>query len=329
MKKILFRADAKPEIGIGDLASLINMSRYFERAGWQAHFIVKDNEAAKMLINREKIGHILFIDSGMTVKDEVEKINNYVGANRVDAVMLEITERKLTEYAGITDKAVIACVNFDGVINEQMKLIVNWDVNSDKLYDTKKYGTAKFLLGPQYVVLPLDFDFERINKRSYNTKPGTLLIAMGGADEFNLTQDVAAAVLSGNNGLAVRIVVGSGYRYYDSLKASIERSGNVTILWNVGNIFDEYMRCDAAIGAGGLTLFELVATRTPALIVAAYKHQIPRCEYFDKKGWIDYMGFRSFGSDSLLKRLAGPMKIPPPNIFKTDEIRKVLDEIVA
>jgi len=41
VKKILFRADAKLSIGTGDLVSLFHLSEYFERGGWQAHFMIR------------------------------------------------------------------------------------------------------------------------------------------------------------------------------------------------------------------------------------------------------------------------------------------------
>ena len=103
---------------------------------------------------------------------------------------------------------------------------------------------------------------------------------------------------------------------------------DITIMQNIDKMFEEFMGCDIAIGAGGLTAFELIATRTPSLIMAAYEHQIARCSYFDKAGWATYLGFRSLDEDALFKKLTSPARVPPKNIFKTEEIRKAVDGLL-
>lgn len=329
MKRIVFRADAKPSIGTGDLVSLINLSRYFERAGWETHFIVKNYSTATGLLAKHKIANRLVLESGTSANREIELINNYIETNSIDVVMLEITERKLTEYKGLSERAIKTCINFDGIIPEDMRLTVNWDVNAGSIFDKRKYPGTKFLLGPEYVVLPVDFDFDRINRREYSTEPTTLLVTMGGADELNITQKIIDAFLDKKADLSLRIVVGSGYGYLEGLEASLKpSSAKYVIRQNIDNIFDEFMSCDAAIGAGGLTSFELIATRTPSFLIAAYEHQIPRCAYFDKMGWATYLGFRKFDEDMLFESLCKAGKIPPRNIFKTEEIRKSVDEIL-
>lgn len=330
MKRIIFRADAKPAIGTGDLASLINLSKYFEKDGWEAHFIVKDYYAAIELLAKQGVANKLVLEDTIPIGLEVEKINNYAEANDIDAVMLEITERKLTEYAGLSDKVVKACINFDGVITHEMRLVVNWDVDAGNLFDQEKYPSTKFLLGPEYVILPLDFDFNRINARTYAPIPSVLLVAMGGADELNFTQKVIDSLIRKKMDLSLRVIVGSGYQHFKSLEASLKLSGLRYVLrQNIDDIFEEFMRVDAAIGAGGLTAFELIASRTPAFLIATYEHQAARCAYFNKMDWAAYLGFREFDEDMLFRGLTKPIKIPPTNIFKTEEIRKNVDGLLT
>ncbi len=329
MKKILFRADAKSSIGTGDLVSLLNLSKYFEKAGWETYFIVKKHKAAMGCLDKRRVKNFLVLDDDITIKNEVGRINDYIEANNIDVIMLEITEKKPSEYNGITDKVMIACVSFFGDIPEKTRLVINWDVDAGRTFDVRKYPSTRFLLGPQYVILPIEFDFDRINARAYKEKPETLLIVMGGADEFNLTQKVADTVALKDVGLKLRIAVGSGYEYLDGLLASTRKiSCSSAVLENIDNMFEEFMGCDAAIGAGGLTVFELVASRTPSFIVAAYEHQIARCAYFDKMGWVAYLGFRGFDKSAFLKELSGKGKIPPKNVFRTEEIRKAVDELL-
>ena len=52
MKRILFRADAKPSIGIGDLMSLINLSFYLNPREWECFFMIKAYSAGIKLAKR-------------------------------------------------------------------------------------------------------------------------------------------------------------------------------------------------------------------------------------------------------------------------------------
>ena len=293
-KKVLFRADAKPEIGIGDLMSLIHLSKYFEADGWTTFFMIRSYPAALKLVERYEIEHLKIIESSISIPEEVATINQFLLDNDIDLVFFEITENRLSDYTGITSDVYKACVSFDGYILPDMDLVVDWDVEAEKYFQPQKYPDTKFLLGPEYVILPFDFDMKRVAKRAFNIPPKRLLICMGGADEFNLTCKIVNALIEQKNKMHITIIIGSGYEYREELEHCLKNSElSFEIKENISNMFEEYMACDVAIGTGGLTSSELVATRTTAFLIAAYQHQEARCRYFDEKGWAIYLGNRN------------------------------------
>jgi len=300
VKRILFRADAKPSIGTGDLMSLIHLSRYLERDGWETHFMIRDYKAGVDLAAKYGIRKIQVMDGNLTIQGEVDEINKYIEEQRIDVVFFEITERKLTEYDGITSRVIKACVSFDGVVPDKTDLVVNWDVEAHTRFNTARYPDTMFLLGPEYVILPSEFDLTKIQKRMYKESPERLLVAMGGADEFNITQKLVDVLKRNKIKLKVHVIVGAGYGYLETLHNSLKNSGlQYEIKQNITNMFNEYLECDVAVGAGGLTSYELIAAATPALLIAAYEHQVARCVYFDSQGWAKFMGFREFDGDRL------------------------------
>jgi len=108
-----------------------------------------------------------------------------------------------------------------------------------------------------------------------------------------MTSIVAKRLIDLDCKLSVKFIVGDGYNGLISLKQILSDSHlNYEIQRNVKNMLKEYLRCDVAIGAGGLTASELIASRTPSLLIATYEHQITRCQYFNLKGWAKYIGFR-------------------------------------
>ena len=316
MKKILFRADAAPHIGIGDLMSLINISKYLDKT-YEKYFIIKNNQAAIHLVDKHRIEKCFFIDSGISLQDEKDYINHIINECAIDIIFFEITERKLSEYVGIDKKVKKIAVNFDGNILDDLDLVIDWDVDAYKYFTPENYPNTRFLLGYEYVILPIEFYYKKV------------LVAMGGADEFDLTGRVADVLIKSDLNIELNIVVGPGYGYSVDLKNKLmDSSVKHNIKYNVTNMLDEYLSCDIGIGAGGLTSSEMVATKkNPPILIATYKHQIARCEFFEMKGWAQYLGYREFGDSDLLEAIKKIIVPQKEHIFNTwaviDEIKKI------
>lgn len=323
MKKILFRADAKPSIGIGDLMSLIHLSSYLD--DFECFFLTQETPAAKGIAAKYGLQNIYWLKENAPVDSDVMAINGLIVKKGIDIVCFEITERKLTEYTGITDKVAKICVNFDGCIPHDIKLLINWDAAADRYYDTISFPDTKFLLGPKYVILPKTFYSEEIQNRTYSSKRQKILIAMGGADEFDFTAKVADTLC--DKGLQLTIIVGAGYERKHELAELLDKRVQYDIKVNVQDMLSEYMNCDFAIGAGGLTSSELVASKTPSALIATYEHQIARCEYFDNEGWSRYLGFRQFDRDELYRAIEEFDPSFSKNIFETHAIVEEIKRI--
>jgi spore coat polysaccharide biosynthesis predicted glycosyltransferase SpsG len=324
VKKILFRADAAPHIGIGDLMSLIHISNYFSEE-YKKYFIIKSYKAGINLVKKYNVENCFIIDKDCTLDEEVDYINNFINKKNIDIIFFEITERKLSDYNDITSNVKKVCVNFDGYILDDLDLIIDWDVEAYKYFDTNKYSNTKFLLGPEYVILPKEFYSSKVYNRKVSLLKNKVLIAMGGADEFDFTGKVVNLLLKSNLNIELNIIIGSGYEFRKELENILEQSNiKYIIKQNITNMLDEYLSCDIGIGAGGLTSSELVATQTSAILIATYEHQIARCKYFEQKGWAKYLGFKEFKSSDLIDAILNPLIITDKNIFNT---KKIVDEI--
>ena len=315
MKKILFRADAAPYIGIGDLMSLINLSRYLDET-YEKYFIIKNYQAGVNLVEKYNLENCFIIDSSITLKDEINYINNIIDSNNIDIIFFEITERKLSEYIGINEKVKKVAVNFDGYILDDLDLVIDWDVEAHRFFNPTKYPHTKFLLGHEYVILPKEF---------YSKK---VLIAMGGADELDFTGRVVDIIVKSHLDIELNIIIGSGYEYKDQLEDKlIHTKLKYQIKQNISNMLNEYSTCHIGIGAGGLTSSEMVAANISPILIATYKHQIARCEFFDKQGWAKYLGYSEFDDIELVEAIKHPVIPYKENIFNTytivDEIEKL------
>lgn len=329
MRKVLFRADAQPSIGIGDLMSLIHLSKYFENYGWEIHFMIRRYDAGLKLEKKFNLRRLAKLPNNISVKNEIKAINEYSKKNRIDLLFFEITERKLSEYQGLLPEVKKACISFDGCILPDMDLVIDWDVDAHRYFEPEKHSKTQFLLGPEYVVLPFDFDFKLVNHRTYRSFPEKMLICMGGADELNFTQKIVSCLSRQQNQMMTTIIVGAGYVYREKLEQSLSAANyDFKVKQNISTMFDEYMNCDVAIGSGGLTASELVATRTPSVLIASYEHQIARCRHFDASGSVKYLGYREFDDQELMKSVTYPIKPKGQICFETDAIVHACNEII-
>ena len=155
-----------------------------------------------------------------------------------------------------------------------------------------------------------------------------ILIAMGGSDEFDFTNKIVKTIIKHELDLELNIVIGSGYKFKKELELLLKNTPiKYCIKHNVTDMLHEYLSCDIGIGAGGLTSSELIATKTPAILIALYEHQQARCEYFQLNGWAKYLGYREFNENDLLEALKNPI-IPSRNIeFKSKKIVELIDEL--
>lgn len=332
MKRIIFRADAYKKVGSGDLISLIHLSEYFDRRAWEIIFMTRDYNETRGILRNHGVKNVIFIRRNATFQEEIAQINKVVRGSNIDAILLEITERKISDYKHVAGNVVKACIAFDKNISADLSLVVNWEPAAEMMYDRKGFPKTRFLLGPEFVILPKDFDFKLIDQRVVKPQTRKVLVTMGGADDLDFTRKLARVFLDNDNkrlGIKFIFVVGANYKHKDRLEKELRyREGDFEVLQGVKNMFRQFINCDIAVASGGLTLYELIASRIPTLAIATYAHQIPRCRYFHRRGLIRYLGFRKFTKARLMKNLNFRVRQNRRIDFKPAAIKGVFDELL-
>ena len=324
MKRILFRADANPAIGTGDLTSLVYLADTFRKDGWEPHFLVRRYEASLALCRKYGLENVAELDAQASLDQEQALLRSLVEDRGLDALFFEITERPLSHFQELVDdlrgKVFKGCVCFDGALPRGMDLVLDWDVAAQGFFNPGEHPGTTFLLGPQYVFLPPEFDMDRVARRSYRPRVERVLVSMGGADELDFTRKAAEVLARLGVDAEFRFVLGAAYGGRDGLEHFLEGSGvRYSLAVDVRDMFLEYMACDFAVGAGGLTASELVASGTPCALVALYEHQEARCVRFGQMGLATYLGFRDLHGERLFRALteAHPPAEAIPFVGKT------------
>jgi len=320
MPNILFRADAEKSIGVGDLMSLVYLSSGFRRKGWNTFFLIRDYDPSTRIVRKYNLKNAYIFSKDLSITEEIELIKKICRDEKIDCLFMEVTKNKLTEYVNLGRPARIkACVNFDGLITDEFDIVVNWCVdNKDSLYNAYKMKKASFITGFENTILPDIFYTKSSKERDYEKKVKRILISMGGADEFNLTGSLIEALKKVESKFEFRVIIGPGYPHRRSLDNSTRDKANFGVKEEVRDMLGEYLWADLAFSTGGLTSSELVAAKTPAILISAYEHQKKRCEYYQNKGWASYIGYKDDITDKNLIKALEKM------ITDIDNVRKNL-----
>jgi spore coat polysaccharide biosynthesis predicted glycosyltransferase SpsG len=330
VRRILFRADADPAVGTGDLASLAGLAASFDPARYEAHFMVRRHAYAEGLAAARGLARVHWLAPDLDLAGEVAAVNQAVDGLGLAALVFEITRVPLDSYPAFTDRAVRACVCFDSRVPRDFDVVVDWDVSGPRAFAGLEFPRAELLLGPGYVLLPPHFDLERAARVERARPRRRVLVAMGGADEHDLTARACAALAGLGRELELTVVLGPGYRQEERLRARLAASGLThRVERNVPDMFARYLECDFAVGTGGLTVSELAATRTPAAVVAAYAHQVERCEFFAAMGAVRYLGFGALDPAALAAALDGDYTLAPVGFFRPQAVREAVERAIA
>jgi spore coat polysaccharide biosynthesis predicted glycosyltransferase SpsG len=307
MPNVLFRADAEKSIGVGDLMSLIYLADEFRRNSWKCFFAVRDYPPALAIIKGQNLKSVYLIPCRISVRDEMVLLRKICKDTKIDCLVMEVTKNSLREYKDLGKPAhVKACINFDGIITDDFDIVVNWCVSpSDDLYGSYSGKNIQFVLGFKNTILPPYLDWKKISRKDYQEKTKKILISMGGIDGFDMTAKIIKALAAQRRELDIRVIVGPGYERYGELsRFACSKFKKFSLKYNSIGLFKDYLWADIAFSAGGLTSSELVATKTPAILIATYEHQIKRCKYYSSRDWAYYAGYHeTVGEEGIIKSL--------------------------
>ncbi len=317
--RFLCRADAYPEIGTGDLLSLIYLTELLEDF-CEPFFLTRDTESARRVL-QSRAKRARFFNPDFSLGQELEIISQTCRSERTQILFMEITHRPLEDYQPLPDYVMKACVNFDGKVPHDYHFILDWSIDASLRLRPDNFPGSTLITGPEYVLL----DPRVGNLPVRNPDADKVLISMGGADEFDLTNQILTILAEQNptflKDLTIQVIAGPGYRQHTKLQSMAESLNcGVEIHDNISFLPDLFSDAHVVISAGGLTASELAATQTPNILISTYDHQVARCRYFHEKGWSYYLGHKCIPRQEFLRILKDPHRPSNPLRSKTSEL---------
>lgn len=298
--KILIVADGSKEIGLGHIVRTLTLANELKNYYTDILFITKKNESSISLIKDEDYPLIL-LNEKLNEKEELEEIVKIINTKKMDIVILD----KLTiskEYYDNIKLQNTFLVSLDNIrdISINADLIINGGIYANEYFNTKQKNV---LLGEKYFILRRQFIGHK--KRIINENITNILISMGGSDPLNITYSIVQELLKIKKEYLLNVIIGNAYLHESKLIELSMRNKNLNLIKNTDQMARLMKNSDVAITSGGLTLYELAATGTPAMIIQQADNQILPTKYFEKYGSvIDLGNGRCLNKERMLDKLS-------------------------
>jgi UDP-2,4-diacetamido-2,4,6-trideoxy-beta-L-altropyranose hydrolase len=290
--RLLIRADAGPEIGLGHVTRCLALGQACVRAGGTVLVLTR---ALPVSIQRrfELEGiRVILLGIGTSGTDSDAKQTATLCKHESCTWIVVDGYCFGPEYQSSLKQSDARLLLIDDIGNAGpycADLILNQNVFATEAMYARKESHTKVLLGPRYVLLRDEFRKWLERERPIPAEGTKVLVAMGGADPAGLTRTVIAALRElQSSDLQVRIVVGAENRKLSQIQAEAAESGFV-VETDVEDISRAMAWADLAISAAGTTVWELAYMGVPSVLLVAAENQRPTAEELDRRGSTVYV----------------------------------------
>jgi spore coat polysaccharide biosynthesis predicted glycosyltransferase SpsG len=293
-RTVLIRADGTKSIGMGHINRCSLVAKMLEtRFGLKAKLLIKKDAAGEAFAAARGLEVVAFDAPGL--KEEIEFLQVYafeqdapvlfildVLKNDTDAFYIDCIHKFMCPVLAITDDT------FERVIDADV--IVNGNPSQAGRDYSAEQGRGKYLLGPRHFLL--DPAYAKAHDRRPDGKIKNVLVTMGGTDHNDILFKLLSAFKTVPGDFELAIVASGACGYIDRLKTCL---ANYPKPWrlhmDVPTLIPLWQAADAAVTAGGNTLFERIAACVPGATLCQLTQQMEVADGFAKLGVNVNLGF--------------------------------------
>jgi spore coat polysaccharide biosynthesis predicted glycosyltransferase SpsG len=279
--------------GLGHVVRQIHLSRELQRQGHNVHFYVENFPPALGLLRK----------AGQSVETGARQ--QWIPKKPVDMSILDIGPEKADTVARIrTRSRKIACMENIESGRDCVDLLIDCNLDREAIGNVAPSVTCLF--GLEYVLLHPDFAMNY--SREFPHRPHNILVTLGGTDPQRLTAPVVETLLEADANVKLTVLIGAGFQDPEGLARLQRRGGeNLVVLHGAKRMAELLADHDAVVCAGGVTLYEAMATGTPAFAIAQAPHQADKTQRMQALGAAEYLGMGvTFDKDRLRAVLQTP-----------------------
>lgn len=176
----------------------------------------------------------------------------------------------------------------------------------------------KMYAGPLYMTLKDEFKKMHSKKKKIKEKIDSVLVSMGASDPQALTIKVLKAIEKVNLNFAPMVVIGQAFTHHSELKKVLDTAQKKYVVKsNVDNMADLMYNTDIALISGGVSVYEIGAVGTPAIVLCQNKHE--NTNVFEDYGFVIKLGLGRYVSEERIIRTV-------ERVAKTTALRQKMSE---
>lgn len=274
---MVIRTEASHAQGMGDLAGSLAIAGEFDRQTVDVHFLVEAHPPALQLLSASA-ERFQALPSGTDVASDVAATL----ALEPDIVIVNRL-RSPAEYVRLVRErgSHVVTIDDDGEAAKWADLRIN-----------PLYPVANALTSFEYLMLSQRFRNLRPKRRTVRKTVRRMLVLQGGADTYGFLPAIVDALHAVRGAFDVTVVAGPAFRHDEELQRSVAAGPrHVVVARDPANLPELMLEADLAITAGGLTMFELAALGTPALVVCGERFEVPTAKRMEEGGAVICLGF--------------------------------------
>lgn len=281
--RILFRADARPDLGGGHIMRCLSLARALSARGAEIAFATCPG-SADLVPALARSGYPVF-DAASDRDTSCPDTWN----DRADAVFVDLYSSTRADETALRAFAPVI-----GVIEDLPDRQHDCDLLVDQGFDRTEAAYAgrvpagtTLLLGPNQCPLRpqfAEFRTRSMQRRRRETSPGRILVAMGLTDLGGISGTMAELARRHWPDHRVDVVVGPGAQSLPGLLDAATGDPRLNVLIDVDDMHRVMSEADFAIGAGGGTALERCVLGLPSFVVVLADNQRPAAEAIARRG---------------------------------------------
>jgi UDP-2,4-diacetamido-2,4,6-trideoxy-beta-L-altropyranose hydrolase len=293
--RLLIRADGGPEIGTGHIMRCVALAQAWQDAGGSCLFLAANLPASlrERLITEGMQTQDVRAEPGTLVDaEETLELARAIGAQWVviDGYRFGAGFQRGLKEAG---QYVLVIDDYGHCDHYYADLVLNQNVHAEESVYRRREPSTCLLLGTDYVLLRREFLKYRDRVCAIPSLGRNVLVTLGGADPENITERVVQALdLVQVDGLEAVVVVGGSNPHQEAVRTAVARSRiQIELLVNVTDMARLMACADAAVTAGGSSVWEFALLGVPALGIGRARQEMELLRGAAASGIVVELGF--------------------------------------
>jgi UDP-2,4-diacetamido-2,4,6-trideoxy-beta-L-altropyranose hydrolase len=296
VRKILFRVDAGPTIGLGHLQRCLSLATALSHLKTPCVFLTNEEPTVRHRVTRFGFdGRTLDAIESWGI-DDLTRTIAMAAAHKCGAIVVD-SDYEGAEYLSHLRNAGYYVVAIEDTAPHPFpcQLVVNGDAHARQLHYQSLSKDTHFLLGPEYCILRREF--WEVPARVGSENVGHILVTLGGADPYNIMPRVLNVLDTLPENFAVSAIIGPFFENVTEIDKAAQRARrDITLVKAPDSVCHVMMGADLAISAGGQTLYELARVGCPTVAVRMASNQDGQLGVFEEAGFLRISGNADHGS---------------------------------